>query len=287
MSTELTTLNSGDSMLEAMGMANLTGGSGGVYVPRIGLLHEAIMGTMDVGGKQIKTEVVPAGSFRINVDKDTTIYSEDISVRVFTIRQQYTRYDPDTQRTYKSVQATDLKGDLKDELGGFNLGKPGGYVADYSSLTAEQKAVRPAKIYYGIATIKNAVDASGEPVSGYEEPIPFVMDVTSAFSRRVLDDALKAVIRKNVLPINYEINLSHDITQNKAGKDINLIKVLGGSPVDQDDRDNDTFQMFLDRIESINKYVMSKWDEANSNDPQMSEVDLDVVNAFVNVEEAD
>lgn len=287
MSTELTTLNSGESMLEAMGMANLTGGSGGVYVPRIGLLQEAIMGTMDVGGKQIKTEVVPAGSFRINVDKDTTIYSEDISVRVFTIRQQYTRYDPDTQRTYKSVQATDLKGDLKDELGGFNLGKPGGYVADYNSLTAEQKAVRNAKIYYGIVTIKNAVDASGEPVSGYEEPIPFVMDVTSAFSRRVLDDALKAVIRKNVLPINYEINLSHDVTQNKAGKEINLIKVLGGNPVDQDDRDNDTFQMFLDRIESINKYVMSKWDEANSNDPQMSEADLDVVNAFVNVEEAD
>ena len=287
MSTELTTLNSGESMLEAMGMANLTGGSGGVYVPRIGLLQEAIMGTMDVGGKQIKTEVVPAGSFRINVDKDTTIYSEDISVRVFTIRQQYTRYDPDTQRTYKSVQATDLKGDLKDELGGFNLGKPSGYVADYNSLTAEQKAVRNAKIYYGIVTIKNAVDASGEPVSGYEEPIPFVMDVTSAFSRRVLDDALKAVIRKNVLPINYEINLSHDVTQNKAGKEINLIKVLGGNPVDQDDRDNDTFQMFLDRIESINKYVMSKWDEAHSNDPQMSEADLDVVNAFVNVEEAD
>ena len=287
MSTELTTLNSGESMLEAMGMANLTGGSGGVYVPRIGLLQEAIMGTMDVGGKQIKTEVVPAGSFRINVDKDTTIYSEDISVRVFTIRQQYTRYDPDTQRTYKSVQATDLKGDLKDELGGFNLGKPSGYVADYNSLTAEQKAVRNAKIYYGIVAIKNAVDASGEPVSGYEEAIPFVMDVTSAFSRRVLDDALKAVIRKNVLPINYEINLSHDVTQNKAGKEINLIKVLGGNPVDQDDRDNDTFQMFLDRIESINKYVMSKWDEANSNDPQMSEADLDVVNAFVNVEEAD
>jgi hypothetical protein len=287
MSTELATLDGGQSMLEAMGMANLTGGSGGAFVPRISLLQDAIMGTMDVGGKIVKTEVVPAGAFRINVDKDTTIYAEDVSVRIFTIRQQLTRYDVDSNKTYKTVQATDLKGDLKDELGGFNLGKPGGYVSDYNSLTDKQKAVRTAKVYYGVATIKNAVNENGEPLDGYEDPIPFVMDVTSSFSRKALDEALKAVLRKNVLPINYSLDLNHASTANKAGKIISHIKVIGGGQVDSDDRDNDTFQMFLDRIEGINKYVLSKWDEANSNDPQMSDEDLDLVNAFVNVEEAD
>jgi len=287
MSTELATLNDGQSMLEAMGMANLSGGSGGAYVPRISLLQEPIMGTMDVGGKIVKTEVVPAGAFRINPDKDTTIYAENISVRIFTIRQQLTRYDVDTKKVYKTVQAVDLKGELKDELGGFNLGKPGGYVADYNSLTEKQKAVRTAKVYYGVMTIKNAVNDNGEPLDGYDEPMPFVMDVTSAFTRRALDDALKAVLRKNVLPINYAFDLSHDVTKNKAGKEILLVKVLGGTQVDADDRDNDTFQMFLDRIEGINKYVLSKWDEANSNDPQMSEEDIDLVHEFVDVEEAD
>lgn len=287
MSTELATLNDGQSMLEAMGMANLSGGSGGAYVPRISLLQEPIMGTMDVGGKIVKTEVVPAGAFRINPDKDTTIYAENISVRIFTIRQQLTRYDVDTKKVYKTVQAVDLKGELKDELGGFNLGKPGGYVADYNSLTEKQKAVRTAKVYYGVMTIKNPVNDNGEALDGYDEPMPFVMDVTSAFTRRALDDALKAVLRKNVLPINYAFDLSHDVTKNKAGKEILLVKVLGGTQVDADDRDNDTFQMFLDRIEGINKYVLSKWDEANSNDPQMSEEDIDLVHEFVDVEEAD
>ena len=287
MSTELATLNDGQSMLEAMGMANLSGGSGGAYVPRISLLQEPIMGTMDVGGKIVKTEVVPAGAFRINPDKDTTIYAENISVRNFTIRQQLTRYDVDTKKVYKTVQAVDLKGELKDELGGFNLGKPGGYVADYNSLSEKQKAVRTAKIYYGVMTIKNAVNDNGEPLDGYDEPMPFVMDVTSSFTRRALDDALKAVLRKNVLPINYAFDLSHDVTKNKAGKEILLVKVLGGTQVDADDRDNDTFQMFLDRIEGINKYVLSKWDEANSNDPQMSDEDIDLVHEFVDVEEAD
>jgi len=287
MSTELATLNDGQSMLEAMGMANLSGGSGGAYVPRISLLQEPIMGTMDVGGKIVKTEVVPAGAFRINPDKDTTIYAENISVRIFTIRQQLTRYDVDTKKVYKTVQAVDLKGELKDELGGFNLGKPGGYVADYNSLSEKQKAVRTAKVYYGVMTIKNAVNDNGEPLDGYDEPMPFVMDVTSSFTRRALDDALKAVLRKNVLPINYAFDLSHDVTKNKAGKEILLVKVLGGSAVDADDRDNDTFQMFLDRIEGINKYVLSKWDEANSNDPQMDADEIDMVHEFVNVEEAD
>jgi hypothetical protein len=287
MSTELATLNDGQSMLEAMGMANLSGGSGGAYVPRISLLQEPIMGTMDVGGKIVKTEVVPAGAFRINPDKDTTIYAENISVRIFTIRQQLTRYDVDTKKVYKTVQAVDLKGELKDELGGFNLGKPGGYVADYNSLTEKQKAVRTAKVYYGVMTIKNPVNDNGEPLDGYDEPMPFVMDVTSAFTRRALDDALKAVLRKNVLPINYAFDLSHDVTKNKAGKEILLVKVLGGTQVEADDRDNDTFQMFLDRIEGINKYVLSKWDEANSNDPQMDADEIDMVHEFVNVEEAD
>ena len=65
------------------------------------------------------------------------------------------------------------------------------------------------------------------------------------------------------------------------------MKVLGGSNVDPDERDNDTFQMFIERIEGINKYVLSKWDEANSNDPQMEQADIDMVHEFVNIEEAD
>jgi hypothetical protein len=288
MSTELATLNDGQSMLEELGMANLvSSGGSGAYVPRISLLQEPIMGTMDVGGKIVKTEVVPAGAFRINADKETTIYAEELSVRIFTIRYQYTRWDTDAKKNYKSVQSTDIKGDLKDELGGFNLGKPGGYVADWNSLTKEQQSVRNATIYYGVAKVKNPVDDKGEPVSGYEEPMPFVMDVTSIFTKRALEAALKTVLDRRVLPINYELYLTHAVSQNKAGKDITHVSVTGGQAYDGDERDQETLRMFKDKIESINKYVLSKWNEANSNDPQMSDEELDMVHEFVNVEEAD
>jgi len=285
MSNALTTLNDGQSMLEAMGMANLASGSNSTFVPRISMIREPIMGTMDVGGKTIKTEVVPAGAYRINADKDTTIYSSNISLRIFTIRNQFTRYDVETGKTYKTVQSTDLKGDLKDELGGFNLGKPGGYVEDYNSLSEKQKAVRTAKVYYGVVTLNDPKDEKGDAVEGYSDAIPFVMDVTSVFTRRALDNALKSVIRKNVLPVNYALDVTHGVTLNKAGMEVLHAKVTGGQQVDPDERDQETFQMFVDKIESNNKYILSKWEE--NNQEGISDEDADVVASFVNVEEAD
>ena len=287
MSNEVALANGGQSVLEAMGMSGLSTGGSGVYVPRVSQIQEGIMGTMDVGGKIVKTEVVPAGSYKVSPEKGVTVYAENISVRIFTMRQQFTYYDAEERRVYKTVQATDTRGELKDERGGFNLGRPGGYIQDYKSLTPEQKAVKVAKILYGVVTLKGVVNENGEPVDGYTDPMPFVMDITSTNSKKAIDAALKTVISRNVLPTNYEFDLAAKGIEGPNSRVFQSIAVVGGTQVEPDDRDNDTFQMFLDRIESFNKYVLGKWDEANSNDPQMDQADIDMVHEFVNVEEAD
>ena len=276
----------GQSLLEELGMANLAKPSG-VYVPRISMIQEGIMGTMDVNGKQVKTEVVPAGAYKVSPEKDVTVYAESISVRIFTMRHQFVFYDAQERRVYKTVQSMDTRGELKDERGGFNLGRPGGYIQDYKSLTPEQKAVKTAKIVYGVATLHNVTNENGEPVDGYTDPMPFVMDITSTNSKKALDAALAIVVRKQALPYNYQLNLAAKGFDGPNGRVFQSIAVTGAEPVEPDDRDQDTLAMFKDRIESFNKYILSKWDEANSNDPQMSEDDIDLVNAFVDIEEAD
>jgi hypothetical protein len=276
----------GQSMLEELGMANLAKPSG-VYVPRISMIQEGIMGTMDVNGKQVKTEVVPAGAYKVSPEKDVVVYAESISVRIFTMRQQFTYYDAQERRVYKTVQSMDTRGELKDERGGFNLGRPGGYIQDYKSLTPEQKAVKTAKIVYGVANLHNVTNENGEPVDGYTDPMPFVMDITSTNSKKALDAALAIVVRKQVLPFNYQLNLAAKGFDGPNGRVFQSIAVTGADPVEPDDRDQDTLAMFKDRIEGFNKYILSKWDEANSNDPQMSDDDIDLVHAFVDVEEAD
>ena len=287
MSTELSTLTgSGESMLEAMGMASLAN-RGGVYLPRLSQIQDGIMGTMDVGGKKVKTEVVPAGAFKVTPEKDVTVYAEAVNVRVFTMRHQFTHYVTEEKRVYKTVQSTDSRGDMKDERGTFNLGRPGGYIEDYKSLTPEQKAVKSAKVVYGVMTLEGVTDEQGEPVAGYDEPMPFVMDITSSNSRKALDAALATLLRKNVVPINHSLKLGAKSFEGPNGRVFQAINVLGGEAVEPDDRDTETFEMFTDRIKSFNKYILSKWDEANSNDPQMDAEDIDLVNAFVNVEEAD
>lgn len=276
----------GQSMLEELGMGNLAKPSG-VYVPRISMIQEGIMGTMDVNGKQVKTEVVPAGAYKVSPEKDVVVYAESISVRIFTMRQQFTYYDAQERRVYKTVQSMDTRGELKDERGGFNLGRPGGYIQDYKSLTPEQKAVKTAKIVYGVATLHNVTNENGEPVDGYTDPMPFVMDITSTNSKKALDAALAIVVSKKVLPFSYQLNLAAKGFDGPNGRVFQSIAVTGADPVEPDDRDQDTLAMFKDRIESFNKYILSKWDEANSNDPQMSKDDIDLVNAFVDIEEAD
>lgn len=287
MSNELATLTDGQSMLEAMGMANLAGGGGGAYLPRVAQLQEGIMGTIEVNGKKVKTEVVPAGAYKVSPEKDVTVYAENINVRIFTRRQQFTFYDAEARRVYKTVQATDTRGELKDERGGFNLGRPGGYIQDYKSLTPEQKAVKTAEIVYGVLTLQNPVDENGEPVAGYNDPMPFVMDITSANSKKALKAALTTIINKRVLPTHYELNLGAKGFEGPNSRIFQSIAVLGGQSVEPDDRDMDTFEMFNQRIESFNRYILGKWDEANSNDPRMSEDDIDLVHQFVDVEEAD
>ena len=41
------------------------------------------------------------------------------------------------RRMLRTVMATSLNGDLKDNYGGFNCGRPSGYVKDFNSLPQE------------------------------------------------------------------------------------------------------------------------------------------------------
>ena len=55
------------------------------------------------------------------------------------MRQQWTRWDSDSSQMQKTVLSIDLKGDLKDNTGGFNIGRPSGYVEDWENLPQATK----------------------------------------------------------------------------------------------------------------------------------------------------
>lgn len=288
MSTELSVVTDmGISMAEAMGIS--LGGTT-VSMPRLTIIHTPIMGTMDVGGKKVKTEVVPAGAYKYTPNADTIIYCVNPEIRIFAMRQQWTRWDNDAEKMLRTVMANDLKGDLKDNRGGFNIGRPGGYIADFNDLPNDQKeiirAVKRTKNVFGMVTLHDALDENGEPIEGYDAPVPFSMDLKNTDSIKALDAAIKVIGRKNLLPIQHTLVMGGEERKLPTGNTFAVSTFGAGANTGLLPGDDDTLRNFFEYIEYMNTKVLEAWADANT-DSGLSSDEVDLVNQFVNVEEAD
>ena len=180
MNTELAIQNDlGMSLAEAVGVSPQGGGERkSAALPRVNLMHTGIMGEIDVNGKSIKTEVVPSGSYKITRGDDDVVYASTPTIRIFAIRQQWSKWDSKEDMMMKTIMANDLKGDLKDNVGTFNLGRPSGYIEDWDSVPEKTKdlirTIKRKKILFGLLTATGVTDEAGNPVDEITD-MPFTL----------------------------------------------------------------------------------------------------------------
>ena len=288
MSTELSIQNDlGMSLAEAIGVSS-SGQTKSASLPRINLIHNSIMGTMEVAGKNIKTEVVPAGAYKVTLGEDKEVYAINPSVRIFAVRQQWSKWDSEANNMLKTVMSTDLKGDLKDNMGGFNLGRPSGYIDDWDAVPQKTKdlirSIKRKKIVFGMMTASEVKDAQGNELDAITEPTPFVYEVSPS-SIKALDQAMSSLSRKNILPIQYTFTLGAEEGTLPNGNTYAIMTLGAGDKVDITPEDQATLKNFMEYIEYQNSYILNQWDEKHKEG--ISGEDADVVATFVNVEEAD
>ena len=260
MSNELAIANErGQSMAELMGVSIKT--SNADFLPsisRLGMLHQPIMGEVELNGKMIKTEVVPVGAFTLKTGDDI-VYSNGVTVRVFAQRNQWQRWNSDTEEMEKSVMSNSLNGDLKDSIGGFNLGRPTGYIEDFNALDdATKQVIRSVKrvmVYYGTVTLDSPMNEKGEPIDKVES-IPFVMDVKNRDSLKSINGVMNNFKKKNMLPIMSTINLEGVEDSIPTGAKFGKIKATTGDAVELASEDNDTLKDFLELIEYSNGKIL-------------------------------
>ena len=105
---------------------------------RLRISHAPIMGEAEVNGKTKKVEVVEGGTYRLEIPDGPTYYASKAVIRPFVQRFMYKRFvkgnDNTPNRYIKTVMADNLNIDLKDNDGGFNCGKPAGYIQDFKAL---------------------------------------------------------------------------------------------------------------------------------------------------------
>jgi len=286
MSTELTVAaDRGKSLAELMGVSESSGKQSGPSIARINVVSTALKGEIDVGGKKIKTDVIPVGSYKITMGDDV-IYAESISIRVFAQRQQWQRWNSGTNEMEKSVMGNNLNGDMQDSIGAFKLGRPSGYIEDFNALSEAVKevmrSVKRVKMYMGVVTIAEPKNEKGEDISGKYENLPFVMDVKNRDSLKAIDASLAVLARKNLLPIMSTLTLTGEEASIPTGATYGIIKSAVGETVELSDGDNETLKDFLGFIEYSNGKIMDMHHERS--DRSMSAEDAALVGSIIDVD---
>lgn len=265
-------------------------------LPELFQLYKAVKGEMEVKGRKMTVETVPGGYYAIKMADDSVVYGEKVRVRVFMQRYQYQRFekfevpvDGKNGKLFRTVMANSFQsGDLKDNYGGFNCGRPGGYIKDYDKLQGPLRDIvkntKRVMVVFGIAELVNPVDQDGNPVEN-PGPTPFFMRVKNPKSYKAVESLTKAAQKMNRLPIHFWAMFGHDFEMLPNGEPNFFFTTALDGQVDLTLEDQDTVKNFLDWIEYQNRGILMQWDKVHSKD--ISDEDKELVDQFVNVGTAD
>jgi hypothetical protein len=257
---------------------------------RLKISHSGVMGETDVKGKVKKVEVVEAGSYALQRQDQPTVYSTDVKIRLFNQRFMYKRYVKGTNgekdQFVKTIMSTDLNQDLRDNTGGFNCGKPGGWIEDYKALPDDTKAllksIKRVRVLFGEVTLNNAINEKGEEV-GTVEAVPFIWEVDNKDAFKTMGAPITQMAKLNrILPQHYVVLGTEEHSLPTGNVFFTPTASLDQSQtLSLTDKDQETFSSFVQWIDSYNEYIVKTFNEAaNKKDSEYDEV----VDEFVDVE---
>lgn len=273
----------------AMGMQADTAKEKSSTLPRLRIDHSGVMGEEEVKGKKRKVEVVAAGMYKLDVPEKDTLYAGDVRIRLFNQRFMYKRFikGAEKSRFVKTIMALDLKSDLRDNEGGFNCGKPSGWIEDYKSLPADMqaliKSIKRVRVLFGLVQMKAVVNARGEDQPDIE--MPFIWEVDNKDAFKTLGAPITQMAKQNRLLPQHWINLSTEEKSLPNGESYFLPLALLdlSSSIPLVEADQKTFADFNTWIDNYNDYIIKQFNEARANGTG-GEVDADIVDEFVDVE---
>ena len=291
MTNQVATLNTGNfaEMAKAMGMSQDMGGDNKAKsstLPRLRIWNQPVMGQVEVKGKMKNMEVVPAGMYRLQLPDDTFVYSESVKIRAFVQRFMYKRYDSPNNMYIKTLMAEDLNGDLKDNTGGLNCGKPAGYIKDFQALPDDTKAlikqIKRVRVILGEVQLVNAVDGEGNEVD--TDVHPFIWEIDNRDAFKTLGEPFTQMAKQRRLPVQHWIDCGADERSIPTGAKF-YVPTAGidmSVAIDLTEEDQTKFSDFLEWINNYNEYIVSAWNEKRSE--KMNAEDEALVEDFIDIE---
>lgn len=291
MTSQVATLNTGNfaEMAKAMGMSQDMGAdtkAKSSTLPRLRIWNQPVMGQVEVKGKMKNMEVVPAGMYRLQLPDDTFVYAESVKLRVFVQRFMYKRYDSNNNLYIKTLMADDLNGDLKDNTGGLNCGKPAGYIKDFQALPEDTKTlikqIKRVRVILGEVELVNPVDAEGNETDMDVQPFIWEVDNRDAF--KTMGEPFTQLAKQRRLPVQHWIECGTDERSIPTGAKFYLptASLDLASSIDLTEGDQTKFGDFLEWINNYNDYIVSAWTEKRTQ--KMEAEDEALVEDFIDIE---
>jgi hypothetical protein len=292
---EVATLDTNNyaAMAKAMGMsAETTTREKSSSLARLRISHNPIMGEADVNGKKVKMEVVGAGTYKLEIPDGETYYAGGAVIRPYIQRFMYKRFimgnDKTPNRYIKTVMADNMNIDLKDNDGGFNCGKPAGYIADFKALPEKTqdliRQIKRVRVLFGTVELTNAVDQSGNPVE--LDPIAFIWEIENRDAYKTVGNVFTKLGKMRRLPVQHNILAGTEERKLPNGNSFYLpvTELDMTNTLDMDNSTQETLANFLGWVQNYNEYIINSWDE---NAYKSEEVDKDMVDDFVDVDMED
>lgn len=281
------------AMAEAMGMSvDIAKPKKQSNLGRLKLSHQGIMGEEVVGGKKKKVEVVAAGSYVLDRTNQEPVYGTEVIIRLFNQRFMYKKYiqgSGDAKAKYvKTIMAKDLNGDLRDNDGGFNCGKPSGWIEDYAALPDDTKAllksIKRVRVLFGEITIGDPVNAKGESLDKLES-VPFIWEIDNRDAFKTLGAPIAQMAKQNrILPQHYVVLGSEEQTLPTGATYFLPSAILDlSTTLDLTDKDQVLFADFNAWVDNYNEYIVKEFNKL-SKPEEVTQAEADIAAEFVDVE---
>lgn len=281
--------NNFNAMAEAMGMS-VDAGEGkskANTLARVRVNNTPIMGTTEIKGKKVNMEVVPAGTYRIDIPDVGIYYGETATIRPFMQRFMFQKYDSDMGKYVKTVMANSLKNDLKDNMGGFNCGKPSGYIEDFSALPKDMqdliRQIKRVRVLFGTITLNNCTDENGDTAEVND--IPFIFEISNKESFKNVGNVFTELAKNKRLPINHYVEFGSEQRKLPSGNAyyVCTANLDLSNPLDITDSVKATFEDFITWVESYNDYVVKEFN-TKIEEKKEKELDAEIYEGVVDIE---
>lgn len=283
--SELMTIDTNNyaAMAKAMGIAN-EGGSKqkASTLARLRIQHSPILGDDKV--------LVKAGQYKMEIPDGETYYASSVKVRPYMQRFMYKRFVKGVgnvpNRYVKTVMADTLTIDLKDNDGGFNCGKPAGYIQDFQGLPKNtQELIRQIKrvrVVLGTVELIGATDSNGNEVNVPETA--FIWEIENRDAFKEVGNVFAKLNKMKRLPVQHIITANTDERKLPNGNSFFLpmvsLDVTNSVEVTQEDQDK--FSDFMSWVSNYNEYIINAYAEKAS--PHDDEDDAAITDGMIDIE---